>query len=84
MSINLTLNEVAQLAHVGWGGFIAMSIMHFHPNYILAALVVIGFAAGKEFIFDKLTEGSANQGNDVEDFLFFLVGMAAALVVWAL
>jgi hypothetical protein len=79
--MKLTLNTVSQLAHVGWGAFLTLAILLYSPYWCVAAGMVTGFAAIKEFIFDKLTEDKATQGSDVEDFLFFLLGLAAALVL---
>lgn len=81
MSIKLTLNTVSQLAHVGWGAFLILAIFLFTPHWYIPVTMVTAFAAGKEFIFDKLTEDKATQGNDLEDFAFFLVGIALALLV---
>lgn len=68
---------INQLAHIGWGGFLALAIgQHFKFKYAMLAVMV--FAAAKEGIFDPLTETKAEQGSGWEDFGFWVLGVFAA------
>ena len=77
--MKITFNTVSQFAHVGWGGFLTLAVLLFDPKWWVAAIVVASVAALKEFVWDKLTEDVTTQGNDFEDFAFFLVGIVIAL-----
>lgn len=80
-------NEVAQFAHFGVAAFIYLAIGHiaakrgfFHWSWY-GALIALGVvaAAVKEFWYDKNFENEATRGSDLEDFTFYVLGIAAAV-----
>lgn len=76
-------NSINQLAHIGWGAFITVGLAK-HFTIFHTILIVVAFALIKEFIFDKLTETIAEQGSDVIDFAFWMVGLALGVLTWIL
>jgi hypothetical protein len=80
--LNLSRNTLAQLAHVGWGALIVVCFAY-ADRFETGLWCALAFAAGKEAIFDPLTEDQATQGNGYEDFAFWLAGIALGFgYVW--
>jgi hypothetical protein len=73
---------VSQLAHVGWGGFLALIGALFLEPWQAAAIVAI-IAAGKESIESLWGVWEARQQwkDGLVDFAYFVVGIAAAFVL---
>jgi hypothetical protein len=73
---------VAQYAHFFAGATVFFIIGRFSHTWMFYLLPVgVGLAALKEFIIDPRTENEATRGSDLEDFCFYLLGMAVALAV---
>ena len=82
--MNFTYNTQAQLAHIGWAGFVTLAlwlVTAISPRS--AALLVMAGSAIKEFIVDPLTESIQVQGSAWQDFGFLAIGAALAIVVIA-
>ena len=83
MSIDLSINEVAQGLHAALGALfitfpVAMGLAHAE---LWGAGVGVLYAAIKEFWFDlnfETLEASGGLPGSVEDFVFYLVGMLGA------
>ena len=85
MKITLPLwLDTAQLAHIGWGGFLTLGFALFLPWWI-AALIAAGIAFAKEATESLwgVWEPAQPWGwpGAAEDFSFFLVGIGISLGV---
>jgi hypothetical protein len=69
---------INQLAHIGWGIVIA-SFASEMLNPWWGLLIITGFAAVKEFVFDKLTASGPSQFTDTQDFGYWMVGGAIGI-----
>ena len=67
---------LAQLAHVGWGGFLTL-LLHAHYSMTVSAIAVGVFALGKE-LAEYWTESAVTRGSTIIDILFFWMGILAA------
>jgi hypothetical protein len=79
-------NFVAQVAHffATYGiVFTFGKFWHWTGIAVAAALCVV-YAAVHEFWYDPRYENPVTRGSDLEDFLFLVAGVAAAVVVYAL
>jgi hypothetical protein len=69
---------VAQMAHLGWGSFLALLLSEALPTShhipLFALWLVTAFATIKEAVFDPLTETLAEQGSGLEDWAFWMLG----------
>jgi hypothetical protein len=77
-------NQVSQWAHSGVACSVFFILLHFFSmRHVLEIFLPIGvaLAAWKEFWYDKHDENAATRGSDLEDFTFYMVGIAAALSV---
>lgn len=86
LSVSLSLNEVAQASHVAIGAaVVALAAARFPSNAPLAKFIgtaiVVVWALVKEFWFDKNFEDAVTRGSDIEDFLYYIVGATAALLI---
>lgn len=83
LQISLTLDEVAQGSHVAIAAaVVGLCSARWHgPSKYIAAIVVVLLAALKEFWFDRKYEDAATRGSDVEDWSYYVVGTALALLV---
>jgi hypothetical protein len=82
-SLTLTFNEVAQASHIfiaGWAIATSQAIWHGHAKF-WASLGVLAFAAVKEFWYDHTYESPQTRGSDLEDFLFYALGVGAELLI---
>jgi len=82
-SLTLSFNEVAQASHffiAAWAVATSEAIWHGKAR-LWAALGVVVFAAVKEFWYDHTYEAPATRGSDLEDFLFYALGVAAELLI---
>jgi hypothetical protein len=70
---------INQIAHAGWGAFLFMAL---HQRVIgwQALLAVVTFATLKEGIFDPLTETVAEKGSGLQDWVFWMLGLALGIV----
>ena len=83
-NLSLSFNEVAQASHVA----IAMAAVgiadgRFHTVLakLISSSVVVLFATAKEFWFDKNYEDPITRGSDFQDWSYYVVGVAAALIM---
>lgn len=84
-SLTLSFNEVAQASHVfiaAWAVATSQLIWHGNAKF-WASLGVMLFAAVKEFWYDHTYESPETRGSDLEDFLFYALGVAAELLILA-
>jgi hypothetical protein len=82
-SLTLTFNEVAQAAHFfigAWAVATSQAIWRGNAKF-WASLGVLLFAAVKEFWYDHTYESPATRGSDLEDFLFYVFGVAVELLI---
>lgn len=81
-TLNVSFNSVSQYAHVGWGYLLSTApVLLFHiPLWITAPLVVIG-AGIKEYWDAHGLETPEIAGSSWEDFAYWCVGVAAAIMV---
>lgn len=77
---------VAQVAHFCATYGIVLSIGKFwHWRGIaIAAPLCVAYAAIHEFWYDPRYENPVTRGSDLEDFLFLVAGVAAAVIVFAI
>lgn len=84
--MNLTLDEVSQFAHVGWG-YLAVTALKLavHVPLPIAALVVIAAAAGKEYWdchgLENLATSGGVEGSWI-DFAFWALGAGLGCLVF--
>jgi hypothetical protein len=82
---NETFDKVAQNSH--WAGGLALiygSIALFGPDYLIHfTLFGVTYAAVKEFWWDYHYESTEVRGSSAEDFAYYCVGLAVALVSYA-
>jgi hypothetical protein len=78
-------NFVAQVAHFFATYEIVLTFGKFwHCTGIaVAAALCVAYAAIHEFWYDPRYENPVTRGSDLEDFLFLIAGVAAAVVVYA-
>lgn len=79
-------NFVAQVAHFFATYGIVLTFgkfWHWTGNAVAASLCVV-YAAVHEFWYDPRYENPVTRGSDIEDFLFLVAGVAAAVAVYAL
>jgi hypothetical protein len=82
-SLTLTFNEVAQASHffiAAWAIGTSEAIWRGNAKF-WACLGVVFFAAVKEFWYDHTYESPQTRGSDLEDFLFYVLGAAAELLI---
>lgn len=79
-------NLVSQIAHFATMYAIVLSIGKFWHwrGVIVAAVICVAYAAIHEFWYDPRYENPVTRGSDLEDFLFLVAGVAAAIVVFAI
>lgn len=78
----VTTDDVAQLAHVGWGGFMVLGFALYFPIW-LAILLAVVISFGKEASESIWGGWEAIQpwASGMRDFGFFVVGIGAAVVL---
>ncbi len=69
---------LAQLAHIGWGGFLALALALRFP-IAEAVAIAAAFAVLKE-LSEYWTETGETRGSTLLDILFWCVGIAAAII----
>ena len=77
-----TFNAVAQAGHFQAGClavFAPVALTHGLRWGFIGAIVIVLFAAVKEFWFDHRFEDVAVRGSDLEDFLFYTLGPFVSL-----
>lgn len=81
--ISLSLDEVAQASHVAIAAaIVGLTAARFHGHWkYFAAMIVIGLAALKEFWFDQHYEDAATRGSNLEDWSYYVLGTALALLI---
>lgn len=81
MIFDFDKNQLAQLAHVGWGMAIpAFAIARIGPGgRWWVALGCAGAWAFKEFVLELWTESPQTRGDKWKDFAFLLLGTAMGL-----
>jgi pimeloyl-ACP methyl ester carboxylesterase len=70
---------LAQLAHIGWGGFLALALALRLP--IVEAAVVAAVLAVLKELSEYWTETGETRGSTLLDILFWCVGIAAATII---
>ena len=70
----------AQAAHAGWGMALFLMVCYWGWGLLGGAMVVVGWAAVKEFVFDIVIEKDTWDSSAV-DFAFYLVGAVVGLMV---
>lgn len=70
---------LAQLAHIGWGGFLTLAVATWCSPW-WAVLVVFAFALFKEFS-EFWTETSETRGSTIGDIIFWSIGILSARLV---
>ncbi len=81
----MTQQEItAQLAHIGWGGFLTLLAAIFLPMEIAVAIAA-AIAAGKESTESIWGVWEAKQpwSSSLIDFAYFLIGIATAVTIAA-
>ncbi len=78
-----TFNQVAQLGHFAGGLAVVFgSEVLFGKKWgWLSFLILLAVAAIKEFWYDKYYETTEVRGSSSEDFTFYLIGGATALML---
>lgn len=72
MSFSGWVNKwINQMAHVGWAAFLALVLVH---RIWWGPFLVLGFAAIKEGIFDRLTQDKGTKHTGWLDFGFWFAG----------
>lgn len=82
-ALTLSFNEVAQASHffiAAWAVGTSQAIWRGNAKF-WACLGIVLFAAIKEFWYDHTYESPETRGSDLEDFLFYVLGAAAQLVI---
>ena len=74
---------INQIAHVGWGLALTLAL-GLHINFFFAIVGVFLFASVKEAVFDPITETVAEQGSGWQDWAFWLLGIALAILAVAI
>jgi hypothetical protein len=66
--------------HLAWGALIWLFAgMHF--SWLVASLILLGFAAPKEFVFDLIVEKDTVSDSTV-DFLWYMAGGLLGWLLW--
>lgn len=77
-------NQVAQLGHFAGGAAIVLAFVVLwrvpYAEYVGFGIVAVA-AAAKEFYYDEHYESTEVRGSSLEDFLFYLIGAGAAMLV---
>ena len=73
----------SQFAHFGMAATVYLTLGRFLHGHLFWSLVIMGIiaAAVKEFWWDSHEENAATRGSDLEDFAFYCVGIAYALLI---
>jgi hypothetical protein len=80
--MNVTFNQTAQYAHVGWGYiFVTAPAMMFHVKWWILVAGVIALTGCKEWWDSHGLETPDVAGNSFEDWAFWIVGTLLALAV---
>jgi hypothetical protein len=76
-------NIFFQLGHFlgGYAAVVTLALFHVHHWLLVSIVGVTGWAAFKEFYIDKKYEDPTMRGSDLEDFIFYIVGLAAGIGV---
>jgi hypothetical protein len=77
-------NQVAQLGHFAGGAAIVLAtVVLWHDSRApFAGFIGVLLAAGvKEFWYDEHYESTEVRGSSFEDFMYYMVGATAALIV---
>lgn len=79
-------DSVSQNAHMA-GGALATILGGYFAGWrgaIIASFLIVAFAAGKEYWWDKKFESTETQGSGGRDFWHYVLGvaLAACAVVW--
>lgn len=79
-------NLVSQIAHFSaMYGIVLTAGKFWHWTGITVAAILCGiYAAIHEFRYDPRYENPVTRGSDLEDFLFLVAGIAAAVIVFAI
>jgi len=79
-------NFVAQVAHffATYGIVLTFGKFWHWTGVAVAAPLCVAYAAIHEFWYDPRYENPVTRGSDLEDFLFLIAGVAAAVVVYAI
>ncbi|MGH9700966.1 MAG: hypothetical protein ACRD52_16115 [Candidatus Acidiferrales bacterium] len=77
---------VSQIAHFSTMYALVFSIGKFWQwrGVMIAAILCVIYAAVHEFWYDPRYENPVTRGSDLEDFLFLVAGVAAAIIVFAI
>lgn len=79
-----TLDTVAQLSHSAWGALVWLVPFYRLGGVVWAVVFAAVWAAccaWKEFVYDESDEIPEVRGSSLKDFLFAMLGTAAAAVV---
>jgi hypothetical protein len=77
-------NSVAQAGHFAGGAAIVLAVVVAGGHAWWGLAGVAALAALKEFWYDEQYESAEVRGSSLEDFLFYLSGAGAALILaWA-
>jgi hypothetical protein len=79
-------NFVAQVAHffATYGIVLTFGKFWHWTGIAVAAPLCLAYAAVHEFWYDPRYENPVTRGSDLEDFLFLVAGVAAAVVAYAI
>jgi hypothetical protein len=79
-------NLVAQIAHFSamYGIVLSFGKLWHWTGIAVAAPLCVAYAAIHEFWYDPRYENPVTRGSDLEDFLFLIAGVAAAVIVFAI
>jgi hypothetical protein len=79
-------NFVSQIAHFFSTYAIVLTFGKFWhwKGIVLAASLCVVYAALHEFWYDPRYENPVTRGSDLEDFLFLIAGVAAAVAVYVI
>ena len=74
-------NLIAQIAHFfsTYGIVLTLGKFWHWTGVAVAAALCVAYAAIHEFWYDPRYENSVTRGSDLEDFLFLVAGVAAAV-----
>lgn len=72
---------LAQLSHIGWGGFLTLTV-HLHYSTLISAVAIAMFAVLKE-LSEFWTETGETRGSSLVDTAFWWMGiLIAAFFRW--
>jgi hypothetical protein len=76
-------NFVAQTGHAGWGALVVIACVFLFGYTTLPYVTLVALAAAglKEFVYDRFFEASEVRGSDLEDFLFYALGIGVSVAL---